>query len=735
MKTKQALKASFGTFKGIFVPNVTMMFGVILFLRLGLVLGNVGIQSFLLIIALSLGVMVLTALSIAMIVTNMRVGSGGVYYLISRSIGIEMGGALGIALVGAQLISMSLCVSGFAYSFHTLFPQFPIHWIELATILLLALLSFTSTDLALKTQVGIFGILMVTILAIFWSQSPSETPPTPYFSEPLKFWQAFALFYPALTGIEAGMALSGNLKDPSKSLSKGNLVSLIFVALIYSIVGLYLWFHFDPKALRSDPGILISSSPIPGLIYLGIWSATLSSALGNFLGGPRILQRIAEDNIAPEIFSRSYGKHSEPRFAVGFFLVVATILILTTTIDQILPILTMICLLTYGTLNLVAGLASLIQSPSFRPTFRIGAKYSLMAAGICLIFMLMIDPGWALVSIALISGLYFFLKRRSLDVSFEDIRESIILFFSRIFLYRLSGREQSAKNWLPQILTVSKSTIQHERMIRLADDMTGRSGILTIYTLLPQEQWEDTEQLERTKQVIRDWLNDKDISGFTEVLTYSDYQESLLHLIKMIGIGPLQPNTVILPITDLDEAAAIARILETGELSLKNILLFFDDFDTKPETPKTSGKRKRRIDLWWDPQYKESFEIILSLIIALKTSPTWNYRYLILRTITADEDARHHLIDYFKGFLKKIRLKCTVKIEIGKAPLLKSVREGSQNADLVFFPMQPPKAFEQSDDYERYINDLKKEFCETKTPIIAVNGFDGIDHREIYFPE
>lgn len=735
MSSQQQQSGTFGTFQGIFVPNVTMMFGVILFLRLGLVLGNVGIVSFLLIVALSLGVMILTALSISMIVTNMRVGSGGVYFLISRSIGIEIGGAIGIALVGAQLISMALCVSGFAYSFHTLFPQFPIHWIELATMLFLALLSSASTNFALKTQIGIFAILMVTILAIFFSQSPSDSLSTPYFPQPLRFWQAFALFYPALTGIEAGMALSGNLKNPSRSLSKGNWISLVFVAIVYSAVAIYLWSHFDRTSLAADPGILISSSKIPALIYLGIWSATLSSALGNFLGGPRILQMIAEDNIAPGIFSRTYGKHREPRYAVGFFFLTAIILILTTTIDQILPILTMICLLTYGTLNFVAGLASLIESPSFRPTYRLPAKYSLIAAAVCLIFMLMIDTGWALVSIVLISGLYFFLKKRSLDVTFEDVRESILLFFTRIFLYRLSGREQTAKNWLPQVLTVSKSTIQHERMIRLSDDLTGRSGILTIYTLLPQEQWEDAEQLERTKQVIRDWLNDKDISGFAEVLTYSDYFESLFHLIQMMGIGPLQPNTIVLPITQIEHAADIAQILKMGEECKKNILLFFDDFETEPETPDTFGKKKRRIDLWWDPQFKESFEITLSLILALRTSPLWKYRYLILRTTAPDEDARQHLLDYFQSFLKKIRLKCTLEIEVGQLALFESVKTLSSDADLVFFPMQPPEAFDQAEMYLTYIDELNREFCNTKTPIICVNGFDEFDHREIYYPD
>lgn len=734
MSFSSSKQAAFGTFKGIFVPNVTMMFGVILFLRLGLVLGNVGLGLFLLIIALSLGVMILTSLSIAMIVTNMNVGSGGVYYLISRSIGIEIGGAIGIALVGAQLISMALCVSGFAYSLNTLYPQFPIAWIELGTMLFLALLSFTSTDLALKTQIGIFAILMVAISAVFFSQQPTNFSNTPYFNEPLKFWKAFALFYPALTGIEAGMALSGNLKNPSRALSKGNLASLVFAAAIYTTIAIYLWFHFQKESLQADPAILISSSRVPALIYIGIWSATLSSALGNFLGGPRILQTIAEDNIAPEIFSRSYGKHREPRYAVGFFFLIAIVLILTTTIDQILPILTMICLLTYGTLNLVAGLSALIGSPSFRPTFRVSPRYPLIAAALCLILMLMIDPGWALAAIFLISGLYIFIKRRSLDVTFDDIRESILLFFSRIALYRLSSRQQSTKNWLPQVLTVSRSTIQHEKMIRLADDMTGRSGILSIYTLLPQEQWEDPEQLSRTDGVIRDWLEQRKISGFAETLSYTDYHDTLTHLIKVTGIGPLQPNTVLLPVTILEDAKTLNQTISAGEETHRNILLFFHDFESTTDS-KLDKPRKKRIDLWWDPQYKEGFELMLSLILALRTSPSWTFRKLTIRTIAPDQAARDHLADYLKNFLKKVRLKCQIEIEIGDISFIEGVETFSKDADLALFPMNPKQAFEDEASYQQYIDNLKFHFTRSPVPIVGVNGFDQLDHREIYLPE
>lgn len=733
MSAEKSKKIGFGTFQGIFVPNVTMMFGVILFLRLGLVLGNVGLWKFIVIIALSLVIMMITSLSIATVVTNMNIGSGGVYYLISRSLGIEIGGAIGIALVIAQIISMVLCISGFAVSLHTLFPFFKTHVIEVATMLILGLTSSISTNFALKTQIFILGILFVAIGTIFMGPIELGSPPAPFFETRLKFWEGFALFYPALTGIEAGMALSGSLRNPPRSLSVGNILSLIFVSIVYLGVAIFLWLSFDRRFLAGNPEILIESSKIPALIYLGIWSATLSSALGNFLGAPRILQRIAEDNAAPEIFSRSYGKYQEPRYALIFIFFIALILVLTTTIDQILPILTMICLLTYGTLNIVAGLAELIGSPSWRPTFRIRWQYPLLGGIACFFLMLMIDPAWAFVSILLITGLYILLRSKSVDVSFEDIRESIILFFSRLALYRLTGKGENPKNWFPQVLIISKSTIQHESMVRIGYELTGRSGILTVATLLPEE-WEDPKELERTKNLIQDWMNEKNIAGFAEVQTYTDYFESLGSLMRMHGVGPLQPNTVLIPPLDFQHREDILKVFQTGQTYQKNILIFFEGSHLIQESFSTPQKRKK-IDLWWDPNHKESFELILSLVLSLRASPIWNFRELNLRTIASDETTKQHLRRNLSVYLKKLRLRCKIQITVETGEAYSYVLKTSSEADLVFFPLYPLSSFEQSEEYAKYFEILSNEFQQSSIPIIAVSCNDSLDHREVYLPQ
>ncbi|GAB4236354.1 MAG: Na-K-Cl cotransporter [Chlamydiales bacterium] len=722
----------FGTFTGVFVPNVTMMFGVILFLRLGLVLGNIGIWKFGLVIALSFAFMICTSLSIAMIVTNMRVGGGGVYYLISRSLGVEVGGAIGIALVLSQLISFSLCVSGFSYSVVSLFPDWPVTTVEIITVAVLAILSIISTNFALKTQIFIFILLLVSIGTIFFSQTDFNiTQDPPFFDKPLSFWEGFALFYPALTGIEAGMALSGNLKNPTRALSIGNFASLLLVASIYFVIALFMWVNFDRSLLVSDPYLLLKESPIPSLIYMGVFSATFSSALGNLLGAPRMLQMIAEDGIAPEILSRTYGKHQEPRWAITLFLSAAFVLMISTTIDQIIPILSMICLLTYGILNVVAGISELIHNPSWRPTFRCPWQVCIAAGLLAFILMLMIDPIWAIGAIFIVGAIYIFLRSKSLDAGFEDLRDVILFFFSKQALYRLYGSQKRTAHWLPQLIAISRSPTQHEKMVQLSDAITRRGGFLTVASIVP-EVWEDPEQLERTKQVISDWLSTISVECLVEVQAYQSYGIGIENIVKSYGIGPLQPNTLMIsPGTNFEnDAGDLVKGIATCKLYKKNIILFFEGEGKEKDS---YGEVRKKIDLWWDPNNRESFELMISLILAMRTSPVWGQRSITLRVIANDDKACAHLYDYFRSLFDKVRIKVriAVHIEEGETAPLKYVRKYSSQADLVLFPLAP---FFENESEADYIHTLSEctDYLSLTSPVMAVTSYDSIDHKEIY---
>ncbi|MEM1282370.1 MAG: hypothetical protein AAGG81_02320 [Chlamydiota bacterium] len=719
-----------------FVPNVTLMFGVILFLRLGVVVGNLGLFEFGLVIALALCIMITTSLSIAMVVTNMEVGSGGAYFLISRSLGIEMGGAIGLALVVSQLVSLSLCITGFAYSITSIYPHLDLFVVEAIALGALTFLSITSANLALRIQTLIFVILLITVGSVFLGVDPvySESL-NPYYQPPLVFWSAFAIFYPALTGIEAGMALSGTLKNPSRSLSVGTILSILFTAGVYFVLSAYLWASIDSRVLAADPMILLKQTKFPMLIYVGLWSATLSSALGNLIGAPRMVQMIAEDSALPSFLSRTFGRYDEPRYATLLIMMLAIILIFFTTIDQILPILTMICLLTYGTINLVAGLSELIHSPSWRPTFKCPWQVSIVGAGLCYLTMFTIDPIWAIIAISSVAGIYIYYAKKDLDVPFHDFRDSIILYFSRKALYHLSGSEDFPMNWMPQILVVTRAPTNREQMIYLAQALAHRGGILTIATIIP-DVWEDPDQLEATHQVMKDWLADRSIECITEVVSHENFYEGITSMIKSHGLGSLQPNTILLTVSDSgsENFDGLLQVFDSAQAYSRNILLYFEADKLPISDLAEVAQERKAIDIWWDPEDRDNFELILGLVLSLRTSPVWRDRTVCVQTIAPTKRAKKHIEKYFRTFFNKVRVRYKIKIHVeNNLSLVKCVHQYSDQADLIFFPLRTMDKFDTPEEFNSYLKELINELRGT-TPTFAVSCYDKVDHKEIYLP-
>ena len=324
-----------GTFSGVYLPSVLQMLGVILFMRLGWITGHIGLPKMTLIILMASSILFLTGLSMTSIVTNMKVGSGGSYYIISRSLGMAFGSAIGILLTIAQLTTIAICVSGFAISLQELLPQYSLVSLEVATLIGLAIVSLFPVDFALKTQGLIFVVVITSIISVFLGSSsniPETITPLASF-ETLSFWTAFALFFPATTGIESGMAMSGDLKNPSRSLAIGTLGAVVTAYIAYAALSIFLTFEIPKNLLRSHPMIIYYTSKFGLVFILGVWGATLSSALGSLITSPLTLQSLAKDGIFPSFFAKS------PRRAAVLIISLALIMLLLTDMNHLLPIL------------------------------------------------------------------------------------------------------------------------------------------------------------------------------------------------------------------------------------------------------------------------------------------------------------------------------------------------------------------------------------------------------------
>lgn len=230
-----------GTFAGVFTPSILTILGIILFMRLGYVVGNAGLGRTLIIIALANAISVLTSFSLSAIATNLKVKGGGDYYLISRTLGLEFGGAIGIVLFLAQSVSIAFYCIGFGEAltgiFHGTSEALP-QIIAALAVSFLFIFAWLGTDWATRFQYVVMAILVVALVSFFvggltgWDTATLTENWSPPASGP-GFWVLFAIFFPAVTGFTQGVSMSGDLKDPGKSLPLGTFLAVGISILIY----------------------------------------------------------------------------------------------------------------------------------------------------------------------------------------------------------------------------------------------------------------------------------------------------------------------------------------------------------------------------------------------------------------------------------------------------------------------------------------------------------------------
>ena len=274
-----------------------------MYLRFGWVVGNVGLPGTLLIVTISTSITLITALSISAIATDQRVRAGGAYYMVSRSLGIETGGAVGIPLFFAQALSVALYTVGFAEAVSAAFPVLPARPVGLVTTILVAMLALRSARVAIRAQYFIMGAIGLSLVSFAFGHAvgPPDAVTVPIGEVPREeFWVVFAVFFPAVTGIMAGVNMSGDLKHPGRAIPRGTLAAIVVGYAIYMILPVFLAFRADADSLVREPLIMQRMALWGPAILLGVWGATLSSAVGSVLGAPRVLQALARDGVLPE---------------------------------------------------------------------------------------------------------------------------------------------------------------------------------------------------------------------------------------------------------------------------------------------------------------------------------------------------------------------------------------------------------------------------------------------------
>ncbi|MBI3211830.1 MAG: amino acid permease [Simkania negevensis] len=697
-----------GTLSGVYLPSLLQMLGVILFMRLSWITGHLGLFQMNLLILFSSSILFITGLSMTSIVTNMKMGTGGSYYIISRSLGMEMGSAIGILLTIAQLTTVAISVSGFALSLQELFPHFSLLSLQVATLLFLTLFSTLPVNFSLKVQGGIFLMVIGALASIFLGEEPKATTALP--TSPiaiLSFWSAFALFFPAATGIESGMAMSGDLKNPSRSLILGTMASVLTAYIIYIGLASFLSFKISPSLLMHYPLILHQISRFSLLFLSGVWGATLSNAIGGMLTAPRTLQALAKDKILPSFLAKGIGKLEHPRNASLLVISLATLLTLLSDLNHLLPVLSMVCLIIYALINFVAFFESLLRNPSWRPLFHTPLILSFSGLVTCLVAMFMISPGFSFITLLFTLLLCLFTIKRKIEGNWDDLRYSIFSFFASTATNKLLHLKKNPKSWRPNILVIIDAKLNQPNMIHFAHAINQAKGFLTYATTFSEEFLKEKD-MDNIKSSFYTYFDQKKIPCFFHGNTNNSSHLGIYNIIQNYGLGPLQPNTVFLtPCHEKDDPQTFCDLLLSCYHLKKNLLLLQTD-ETDLAFRKEEGIKT--IDLWWGGKYHANFEMALALAYILQSGFSWKDAKIRIKTIVRNEVMQQHMNKLFEKYHPVLRFKDLSfhsYIEEGEE-IYPHIAKHAEEANLTFLGLRPPEKNSSSSAYLPYYLDLTK---------------------------
>ncbi len=693
-------RGALGTFGGVFTPSILTILGLILFLKMGYVVGSAGLGRALLIILLANSISVLTSISLSAVATNLRVKKGGDYYLISRTLGVHYGGALGLVLFLAQSVSIGFYAVGFGEVLTSIFGLSSGRWpqtIAAMAVGALFLLAWMGADWATRFQYLVMAVLFAGIASFYagalpaWDMARLQANFTP--SGDQSFWLLFAIFFPAVTGFTQGVSMSGDLKDPGRSLPRGTFFAVGLSMVVYiSVAVVFAASSPGGELAAADAAAMRGIALLPWLVDAGAIAATLSSALASFLGAPRILQSLAGDKVFPvlNVFAVGSGPSDNPRRGVLLAGAIALLTIGLGNINAIAPVVSMFFLISYGLLNYATYTEAQASSPSFRPRFRFfNARMSLIGGLGCLAAMLAINPTAGAIAVVVIFAVHQYLTRRVVFERWADADRSRRFQRVREDLHAISADLEHPRHWRPVLLAFSDDPERRERMLRFASWLEGRSGLTTAVRVIKGEGPEVRRLREEAFRELKQEIERCGLPAFARVIVAPTAENVLPVLLQSHGLGPLRPNTAMFNWYDRSSDYGAPGLRHYGSYLRQALRFGFnlvllgagpDDFNVIENTKPA----ERRIDVW----YRENATGSLSLILAYLMTRTEGWKDARIRVLVpaADGRDRSQLLQEFERILEEARI--VAEPVIVDDPGHEAIVRESAAAAVVFLPFR-----------------------------------------------
>jgi len=719
-------RKQFGTFGGVFTPTVLTILGVIMYLREGWIIGNAGLLGGLLIITVGFAITLCTALAMSSITTNIRIGAGGAYAIIAQSLGLEVGGSVGIPRYLSQALAVTMYIFGFREGWLYLFPGHHALLVDVATFALLYGIAYVSADFAIRVQYLIMAVIGASLVSIaaaaatgsmqyglgdiqLWGDfvgSPESA------TEGTSFWIVFAVFFPATTGIMAGANMSGDLKDPKRSIPLGTLAAIGVSFLIYVLLAIWLARSATPQEMTSNYYVMMDKAYWPSAVLAGLLGATFSSALASMVGAGRILQAMGAHQVVPGADWLSHlASDGEPRHAmmVTGGLIFASLLV--RDLNAIAPLITMFFLVTYAMICAAVLIEQSLGLVSFRPRLRIPIWVSFLGLAGSLLAMFIINPTISFVALVVTLGFYAVLARRQLDAPFEDVRSGMFVALAEWAAKKVTELPtMQERAWKPNLLVPVERSSDLRGSFLTLQDLTAPQGSVKIVGLSENGT---TEGLDQQLDTLTAAFRERNIFASATVIDAGGFGEGLRAGMQALGGAFFRPNIVFLRMPDTAAREEDYRhVIAEADREDVGTMLYAPH-------PRSALGQRQTINIWIrdrSPDWRISMEIgnlDLALLTGYKLSQNWDAQMRLVTTVP-DPEQQGKAQDFLEKLIDLGRFPNSTAVA-GTKPFADYLPTAPQ-ADLNIFGLQPEPDFEtirrlvdQTDSTCMFVRDSGRE--------------------------
>lgn len=574
----------FGTLP-VFLAGISTILGAIMFLRFGYAVAHTGLLGIVGIILLGHLVTIPTALALAEIATNRKVEGGGEYFIISRSFGPTIGGVIGICLYLSQAISVAFYMIAFAEAFTWLEPvladQFGIGFdprsISIpALIMLLGLVILRGADLGVKVLYVVAATLLGSLIMFFLGSplegfDPGSVSFTDQIEQPDSFIVVFAIVFPAFTGMTAGVGLSGDLRNPRKSLPRGTLLATIVGMVVYMAIVYKLHISASPDTMAEDQLVMAQIAVWGPAILIGLCCATLSSAIGSVLVAPRTLQALGADNTLPGKWGNKWVSHgvgaaNDPRHSTIITGILALIIVIVGNVNLVATLISMFFMVTYGSLCAISFLEHFAARPSYRPSFRSRWYISLLGAIMCFLLMFQISFLFAVLAILVLVALYQGLRiAKGREGDLASLFHNAITQATRYMQIRLQQRraDQPPEEWRPSVIMVNDRTFDRRSPLTMLRWLCHRYGFGT-YVHFIKGMLTDTTFAESNavRSRLLELARKQHSTVYMDTVVSPSMTSALAQTLQVPGVSGMSNNCILFEFAQRDSLDVVESVVD-----------------------------------------------------------------------------------------------------------------------------------------------------------------------------